>query len=59
MSFPFVPLFFIPPTHFFKKIYLFYYFGCFGSSLLHGGLLFIAVHGLLLAVASLVAEHGL
>ena len=41
--------------------------GCIGSSLLHlgflwcgkQGLLFIAVHGLLFEVASLVAEHGL
>ena len=46
---------------------LFIIFGCVGSSLLRGlfsswgerGLLFIAVHGLLIAVASLVAEHGL
>ena len=48
-----------------KFIYLFV-FGCVGSSLLHAfsscgewGLLFVAVHGLLIAVASLVAEHGL
>ena len=42
-------------------------FGCARSSLLHGHffscgdweLLFIAVHGLLLMVASLIAEHGL
>ena len=42
-------------------------FGCFGSLLLcvafsscgEWGLLFIAVRGLLIAVASLVAEHGL
>ena len=42
-------------------------FGCIGSSLLHvgfslvaasGGLLFIMVLRLLIAVASLVAEHG-
>ena len=41
--------------------------GCVGSSLLRGlfsgcgerGLLFIAVRGMLIAVASLVAEHGL
>ena len=47
-------------------IYLFI-FGCVGSSLLcvgfsscgERGLLFIAVHRLLVAVASLVAEHGL
>ena len=47
-----------------KFIYLFIYF-IFGSSLLSAGscgergLLFVAVHGLLMAVASLVAEHGL
>ena len=29
------------------------------SSCLERGLLFVAVHGLLIAVASLVAEHGL
>ena len=51
-------------------IYLFIYlfiFGCAGFLLLKGlfsscseqGLLFIAVHGLLIAVASLVTEHGL
>ena len=51
-------------------IYLFIYlfiFGCVGSSLLHTafsscreqGLLFFAVHRLLVAVASLVVEHGL
>ena len=46
-------------------VYLFI-FGCIGSSLLPAGfscgerrLLFVAVHGLLTAVASLVAEHGL
>ena len=37
------------------------YLGCVGSSLLHAGsergLLFVAVSGLLTAVASLVAEH--
>ena len=48
-------------------IYLFIYFifGCVGSSLLHvafsscgeQGLLFIEVHGLLIAVVSLVVEH--
>ena len=53
-----------------KFIYLFIYFifGCVGSSLLcagffsgcsEQGLLFVAVHGLLIAVASLVAEHRL
>ena len=51
-------------------IHLFYLFifGCVGSSLLcawafsscgERGLLFVAVLGLLIAVASLVAEHGL
>ena len=50
-------------------IYLFYLFifGCVGSSLLRAGFsscsewgpLFIAVRGLLIVVASLVAEHGL
>ena len=47
-------------------IYLFIY-GCSGSSFLHAafsscseqGLLFVAVRGLLTAVGSLVAEHGL
>ena len=47
-------------------IYLLYFF-IFGCIAVHGlssscgerGLLFIAVHGLLIAVASLVAEHGL
>ena len=48
--------------------YLFIYFGCIGSSLLRAGffsgcgeqgLLFTEVHGLLIVVASLVAEHGL
>ena len=42
-------------------------FGCVGSSSLHGllsscgkrGLLFVAVRGLLIVVASLVAEHRL
>ena len=44
----------------------FFFFGCVGSSLLHAGficgergLLFVAVHGLLIAVAFLVAEHRL
>ena len=49
-------------------IYLFLFiFGCFGSLLLctafsscdEGGLLFVPVHRLLIAVASLVAEQGL
>ena len=53
------------------KIYLFIYlfiFGCVGSLVLHArafsscgerGLLFVEVRGLLVAVASLVAEHRL
>ena len=44
----------------------YFFFGCVGSLLLHAafsscgerGLLFVALHGLLIAVASLV-EHGL
>ena len=49
-------------------IYLFIYFGCVGSLLLcagflsscgERGLLFVVVRGLLIAVASLVVEHGL
>ena len=56
------------PSFFFFKIYLFYLFifGCVGSLLLRmgflqlgeRGLLFIAVRRLLIAVASLVVEHG-
>ena len=50
--------------HFKKKLFI---FGCAGFSLLQGlslvaasgGLLSRAVHGLLIEVASLVAEHGL
>ena len=53
-------------SYFFKYIYLFIY-GCVGSLLLHAGflylqrvgLLFVAVLGLLIVVAPLVAEHGL
>ena len=48
------------------NLFFFFWFFCIGSSLLHTGfscseqeLLFIMVHGLLIAVASLVAEHGL
>ena len=53
---------------FFKKIYFIYLFlAALGlrcctwafSSCGEWGLLFVAVHGLLIAVASLVAEHGL
>ena len=53
---------------FFKNLFMcLFIFGCVGSSLLRGlfsscgeqGLLFIVVHGLLIAVASLVVEHGL
>ena len=47
--------------------YSLFFFGRIGSSLLHmafsscgkRGLLFVAVYRLLIAVASLVAEHGL
>ena len=59
----------LPSTPFFKKfIYLIYLFlAALGlrccsrafSSCGERGLLFVAVHGLLIAVASLVAEHGL
>ena len=49
------------------QIFFKFIFGCFGSSLLcaafsscgEWGLLFVAVRGLLTAVASLAAEHGL
>ena len=53
---------------FFKNNFIhLFIFGCSGSSLLcrlfsscgEGGLLFIAVRGLLIVVASLVAERGL
>ena len=55
-----------PPSTSFFLMNLFI-FGCVGSSLLRvgfsscseRGLLFVAVRGLLIAVASLVAEHGL
>ena len=58
------------PTHliFFKSIYLIYLFlAALGlrccvrafSSCGEWGLLFVVVHGLLIAVASPVAEHGL
>ena len=49
-------------------LFILFYFGCVGSSLLHAGflfscrewgLLFVVVHGLLIAAASLVAEHEL
>ena len=55
-------------SSFFKKInLLIYYFGCIGSLLLHvafsscseRGPLFVVVRGLLIVVASLVAELGL
>ena len=48
--------------------FIYFIFGCVGSLLLlagcslvavSGGLLFVAVRGLLIAVASLVEEHGL
>ena len=48
---------------FFFTLFYFYLFifGCVGSffSCREQGLLFVAVHGLLTAVASLVVEHGL
>ena len=52
---------------FFINLFILFIFGCVGSSLLctgfsscgEWGLLFVAVRGLLIAVASLVAEHGL
>ena len=53
---------------FFKLIYSFIYFWLYWvfvaacelfSSCGEQGLLFVAVHGLLIVVASLVAEHGL
>ena len=61
------PVSVVPDLGFFIYIILlFIYFGCAGSSLLlrlfsscGGGLLFIAVHGFLIAVVSLVAEHRL
>ena len=53
--------------YFLKFIYFIYFFGLLGlrcctrafSSCGERGLLFLAVHGLLIAVASLVVEHGL
>ena len=55
---PLFPFFFF---FFLNFIYLFIYLfiGCIGSSLLRAGFLFVAMRGLLTAVASLVAEHGL
>ena len=55
----------LSPSIFKKKLFI--YFGCAGSSLLHGhfsscgewGLLLAVVCGLLIAVASLVVEHRL
>ena len=53
------------PFFFFLKFFLLFIFGYAGSSLLgrlsscsKTGLLFVGAHGLLIAVASLVAEHG-
>ena len=51
----------------FLKIFIYLFLAVFGlrcctrvfSSCGERGLLFVAVHGLLIAVASLVAEHGL
>ena len=52
---------------FFFLIFIYFIFGCVGSSVLHAGFLqlwragatLIAVRWLLIAVASLVAKHGL
>ena len=49
-------LFFINLFILFTHLFI---FGCVGSSLLHPGFSLVAASGLLLAVASLVAEHGL
>ena len=59
----------LPVFFFFYKFILFIYlflaalglrcFACAFSSCGERGLLFVAVRGLLIAVASLVAEHGL
>ena len=53
-------------TFFFKYIFYLFIFGCIGCSLLctfsgcgERGLLLLVVRGLLIMVASLVAEHGL
>ena len=59
-----VYLFFL---HFLKNLFLFYFLAALGlrccvqafSSCGEWGLLFVAVCGLLIAVASLLAEHGL
>ena len=51
-------VFFKPLFLFFKFLFI-YLFGCVGSSLLARGLLFVVVHRLLIAVASLAAEDGL
>ena len=53
--------------HSFYSFFFFFFFAVFGvrccawafSSCSERGLLFVAVHGRLIAVASLVAEHGL
>ena len=64
---PFLPTIADKPTAFFKKfIYLIYFLAALGlrccawafSSCSERGLLFVVVHRLLIAVASLVAEHG-
>ena len=54
-------------TSFLKKLFIYLFMAALGlccceqafSTCGEWGLLFIAVHGLLIAVASLVAEHGL
>ena len=63
--FAFIILFF--KKQFYLLFFFFLIFGCAGSSLLCGffsscgkrGLLFVVVQGLLIVVASLIAEHGL
>ena len=58
-----VLLFFLPPLFFFKKFFYFWLRWAFvaarGLSLVAASRSFAAVCGLLIAVASLVAEHGL
>ena len=62
LSFPFLQM--GMKLFFLINLFIFYIFifGCIGSSFLcmgEQGLLFIVVRGLLISVASLVAEHGL
>ena len=61
------PPHFPPPAHFFFSLLINLFLAALGlrcyvqafSSCGERGLLFVVVHGLLIAVASLVAEHGL